>query len=92
MSEGSANQTTFGHDVFVSYASQDAAVANSTVENLEQRGVQAHADDDRDRESPLRPHSVHLSQIQTWQWRTACLGDICIAINDWDWPAADRPV
>jgi hypothetical protein len=29
MTENSANQTTLGHDVFVSYASQDAAVAKS---------------------------------------------------------------
>jgi TolB-like protein len=39
MIEDSANQTTLGHDVFVSYASQDAAVANSLVENLEQHGL-----------------------------------------------------
>jgi TolB-like protein len=39
MTEDSANQTTSGHDVFVSYASQDAAVANSVVANLEQHGL-----------------------------------------------------
>jgi TolB-like protein/Flp pilus assembly protein TadD len=39
MIEDPANQTTLGHDVFVSYASQDAAVANSIVENLEQHGL-----------------------------------------------------
>jgi TolB-like protein/Tfp pilus assembly protein PilF len=39
MTEEPANQTTLGHDVFVSYASQDAAVANSIVENLEQHGL-----------------------------------------------------
>jgi TolB-like protein len=39
MSEDSANQATSGHDVFVSYASQDAAVANSIVENLENYGL-----------------------------------------------------
>jgi TolB-like protein/Flp pilus assembly protein TadD len=39
MTEDSANQTILGHDVFVSYASQDAAVANSLVENLEQHGL-----------------------------------------------------
>jgi TolB-like protein/Tfp pilus assembly protein PilF len=39
MTEGSANQTTSGRDVFVSYASQDAAVANSIVENLESHGL-----------------------------------------------------
>ena len=38
MTEEPANQTTLGHDVFVSYASQDAAVANSIVENLELHG------------------------------------------------------
>ena len=38
MTEEPANQTTLGHDIFVSYASQDAAVANSLVENLEQHG------------------------------------------------------
>jgi TolB-like protein len=38
MTEDSANQTLLGHDIFVSYASQDAAVANSRVENLEQHG------------------------------------------------------
>ncbi len=32
------NQITSGHDVFISYASQDAAVANSIVESLEQHG------------------------------------------------------
>ena len=39
MTEETANATTLGHDVFVSYASQDAAVANSLVENLESRGL-----------------------------------------------------
>jgi TolB-like protein len=39
MTEDSANQTTSGHNVFVSYASQDATVANSRVENLEQHGL-----------------------------------------------------
>ena len=39
MNQDSANQTALGHDVFVSYASQDAAVANSIVENLEQHGL-----------------------------------------------------
>ena len=39
MTEEPATQATLGHDVFVSYASQDAAVANSIVENLEQHGV-----------------------------------------------------
>jgi TolB-like protein len=38
MSEDSANPI-LGRDVFVSYASQDAAVANSIVENLEQHGL-----------------------------------------------------
>jgi TolB-like protein/Flp pilus assembly protein TadD len=33
------NQDSAGHNVFVSYASQDAAVANSIVENLEQHGI-----------------------------------------------------
>ena len=31
--------TTIGRDVFVSYASQDAALANKIVENLEQHGI-----------------------------------------------------
>jgi TolB-like protein len=39
MTEDSTNQATLGHDVFVSYASQDAAVANSIVESLEQHGL-----------------------------------------------------
>jgi TolB-like protein/Flp pilus assembly protein TadD len=39
MTEDSANQTVLSHDVFASYASQDAAVANSLVENLEQHGI-----------------------------------------------------
>jgi TolB-like protein len=39
MTLDSPNQTTLGHDVFVSYASQDAAVANSIVEKLEQHGL-----------------------------------------------------
>jgi TolB-like protein/Tfp pilus assembly protein PilF len=39
MSEDSASQTIPGRDVFVSYASQDVAVANSVVENLEQQGT-----------------------------------------------------
>jgi TolB-like protein/Tfp pilus assembly protein PilF len=38
MTPESLDQTTLGHDAFVSYASQDAAVANSIVENLEQHG------------------------------------------------------
>jgi TolB-like protein len=39
MTQDSPNQTTSGRDVFVSYASQDAAVANSIVENLERHGI-----------------------------------------------------
>jgi TolB-like protein len=39
MTDDSANQTHSGSDVFVSYASPDAAVANSVVENLEQHGI-----------------------------------------------------
>jgi adenylate cyclase len=39
MSEDSANQASAGRDVFVSYASQDAAVANSVVEALEKYGI-----------------------------------------------------
>src|SRR5271169_728321 len=39
MTHESANQTASGRDVFVSYASQDAAVANSIVENLEGQGL-----------------------------------------------------
>jgi TolB-like protein/tetratricopeptide (TPR) repeat protein len=39
MTEDTANPTTLGHDAFVSYASQDAPVANSIVENLEQQGL-----------------------------------------------------
>jgi hypothetical protein len=35
MNQDSINQATAVHDVFVSYASQDAAVANSIVESLE---------------------------------------------------------
>jgi TolB-like protein/Flp pilus assembly protein TadD len=40
VTEVSRDQTTWGHDVFVSYASQDRAVANSVVENLELHGCQ----------------------------------------------------
>jgi TolB-like protein len=39
MTQDSVNPTTVGSDVFVSYASQDAAVANSIVENLEPHGL-----------------------------------------------------
>jgi hypothetical protein len=39
MTDDSANQTHSGSDVFVSYASQDAAVANSIVESLESQGL-----------------------------------------------------
>ena len=39
MNQDSSNQPTAGSDVFISYASQDAAVANSIVENLEQHGL-----------------------------------------------------
>jgi TolB-like protein len=39
MTEDSANRAILGSDVFVSYASQDAAVANAIVENLEQHGL-----------------------------------------------------
>jgi TolB-like protein/Tfp pilus assembly protein PilF len=39
MTEESPNQTGSGSDVFVSYASQDAAVADTIVEALERRGV-----------------------------------------------------
>ena len=34
-----STEATSGRDVFVSYASQDAAIANSIVESLEQRGL-----------------------------------------------------
>jgi TolB-like protein/Flp pilus assembly protein TadD len=39
MTQDSTNQTTVGRDVFVSYASQDAAVADSIVESLEAHGL-----------------------------------------------------
>src|SRR5271167_3886514 len=39
MTDDSANQSTSGAAVFVSYASQDAAVANSIVEHLESQGL-----------------------------------------------------
>jgi TIR domain-containing protein len=39
MSDVFANQTTSSRDVFASYASQDAAVANSLVEHLEQQAI-----------------------------------------------------
>jgi hypothetical protein len=39
MPEESANQISSGRDVFVSYASQDAVVANSIVESLEAHGL-----------------------------------------------------
>ncbi len=39
MTDDSSNQTASGSDVFVSYASQDASVAKSIVENLEQQGL-----------------------------------------------------
>jgi TolB-like protein len=40
MSEDSANQASAGRDVFVSYASQDAAIADAVVKNLERQGIQ----------------------------------------------------
>ena len=39
MSEDSTNQVSAGRDVFVSCASQDAAVANEVVEHLEQHAI-----------------------------------------------------
>ena len=39
MNQDPSNQATLGHDVFLSYASQDAAVANSIVESLEAQGL-----------------------------------------------------
>ena len=39
MTEASPTQPTPGSDVFISYASPDAAVANALVEALEQRGI-----------------------------------------------------
>jgi hypothetical protein len=39
MSEDSANQGSAGRDVFVSYASQDAAVADAVVASLEKLGI-----------------------------------------------------
>jgi len=39
MNEDTANQASAGRDVFVSYASQDSAVANAVVEKLEQQGI-----------------------------------------------------
>jgi TolB-like protein len=39
MSQDSTNQAGMVSGLFISYASQDAAVANSIVENLEQQGV-----------------------------------------------------
>jgi tetratricopeptide (TPR) repeat protein len=38
MTVGSPNQAALGNDVFISYASPNAAVANSIVENLEGHG------------------------------------------------------
>src|SRR5271154_2529957 len=39
MTQDSSNQASPASDVFVSYASQDAAVANSIVESLEKQGL-----------------------------------------------------
>jgi TolB-like protein/Flp pilus assembly protein TadD len=39
MTQESANQMTLSSDVFVSYASQDAAVAKAIVDNLEKQGL-----------------------------------------------------
>jgi TolB-like protein/tetratricopeptide (TPR) repeat protein len=39
MSEDPSNRATSGCDVFVSYASQDVAIANSVVESLEKNGI-----------------------------------------------------
>ena len=39
MTQATSNQATSGSDVFVSYASQDAAVANSIVASLEAQGL-----------------------------------------------------
>jgi TIR domain len=39
MTEACPNETVVGHDAFVSYASQDAAIANAVVANLEQHGI-----------------------------------------------------
>ena len=39
MNDDPAKPPAAGSDVFVSYASQDAAVANSIVENLEPHGL-----------------------------------------------------
>jgi TolB-like protein/Flp pilus assembly protein TadD len=39
VTEDSPNQSTAGSDVFVSYASQDTAVANSIVDSLESQGL-----------------------------------------------------
>jgi hypothetical protein len=39
VTDASFNQSTVSNDVFVSYASQDAAVANSIVESLEAQGL-----------------------------------------------------
>src|ERR1700676_4543808 len=39
MTEDISNQTTSGRDVFVSYASQDAAVADAVVASLEKLGI-----------------------------------------------------
>jgi hypothetical protein len=39
MNQDSLDQAASGSHVFVSYASQDATVANSIVENLEQHGL-----------------------------------------------------
>ena len=39
MNEDCANPAPLARDVFVSYASQDAAIANSVVEALEQQGI-----------------------------------------------------
>ena len=40
MTEASPNVTATGNAAFVSYASQDAAVANAVIENLERHGIQ----------------------------------------------------
>jgi len=40
MSEDSANQARAGRDVFVSYASQDAAIADAIVVTLEKNGIE----------------------------------------------------
>jgi hypothetical protein len=63
MTENPANQTTLGRDVFVSYASHDAAVAQKACSALEAADFQASAPECSAGRREIKAVAIYLPRV-----------------------------